>query len=358
MVQGTSAWAVNLETEPSDFDFEIVLGGFHGDREGGSYVHAVGEPATCHVFIQRSIDADDSGFRQLEIHSPLTDDDVDRDRVEYELAEQCREQFAFAVSLYGPTPLIMVPWEHRVRSGGRHAVITLHGERLTHFLTFARRLLEFQADRIHFVHAWLRTALSSSTGDRYDDPDILGMDARSADPSFLKRRAHVLFAAHLFEAALRHQRGRLGLFRQELRLVLLSAAAEALFTNDNTEVAHKMALRMAALNGQGAGEQSRIFKLVKHCYGLRSQYVHGTVYRDKKLLMASQREMDRFAGLIRASLLYGIALSRRQKDDVLEDLDAALFSGEKLSELRREANGFWGLGDSDAERLHAAAWMN
>jgi hypothetical protein len=59
---------------------------------------------------------------------------------------------------------------------------------------------------------------------------------------------------------------------------------------------------------------------------------------------------------IRSSLLYFIALREHGKLEVLRRLDQALFDAAQVSDLRREANRFWGLGDSEQERLHAANW--
>ena len=218
----------------------------------------------------------------------------------------------------------------------------------------------FFTDRVNFVHARVKAAHRIGDPDQPEiDADVqwlLGMDSRSSSHAFLRGFGHVLFGADLFEHALRGQRTSLGPFTEELRLVLLSATAEALFTNDNAEIGHKLALRMAMLNGQKSDARREMFDFIKKCYGLRSQYVHGAVYRGKKLLIALQDDVDKFANLVRASLLYFIALSGYEKDDLLARLDAALFAPEQLSNLRTEANRFWGLGDSDDERLHAADW--
>ena len=50
---------------------------------------------------------------------------------------------------------------------------------------------------------------------------------------------------------------------------------EALFSTDSTELAHKLAERMALFLGKNVGERTKIFKQVKAAYNIRSKVVHG-----------------------------------------------------------------------------------
>jgi hypothetical protein len=60
--------------------------------------------------------------------------------------------------------------------------------------------------------------------------------------------------------------------------------------------------------------------------------------------------------LVRASILYFLALSEVRKEDLLQRLDRAVFDRGEIEELRTRANQYWGLKGSTEERIHSARW--
>jgi hypothetical protein len=63
-----------------------------------------------------------------------------------------------------------------------------------------------------------------------------------------------------------------------------------------------------------------------------------------------------FNNLIRASILYFIALQDRPRDEVLDSLDRSPFDPSEAAALRRSANGYWGLPGHEDEVLCSGRW--
>lgn len=71
---------------------------------------------------------------------------------------------------------------------------------------------------------------------------------------------------------------------------------ECLFTSDNIEVNHKIAERCALFMGGSKDEKLSNFKLIKHCYTIRSNYFHGEQlpkgYKDYEKLQDYSYKID------------------------------------------------------------------
>ena len=63
-----------------------------------------------------------------------------------------------------------------------------------------------------------------------------------------------------------------------------------------------------------------------------------------------------FDNLIRASILYFIALQDSERRDVLEILDRSVFDPSEVAGLRRRANEYWGLAGREDEMLCSGRW--
>lgn len=355
-------WALSVTTEPSDFTFDIVLGGTYDDRAGRTFSHGVDETKTCTVVISEQHGATPTRhrrpvFRRLEVLSPLTHEDPGDARREYELAWDCQQQLVFAFALFRPTPFVCVPWRERQRAAASFTenMYSLGAGDLPRFLAFARALLPFHTDRKRILFARVFARLPDDVSRDADVRALIG-DTRPADGALLKNSTSVIFAADLFEETLRGQRAWLGHLSDGLQMVLLVAAAEALFSDGQSELSYRLSLRMATLNRDGSARKDT-FDLVRRCYEFRSRVVHGAAYSESKgFADVDGNDLSALRNLVRSSLLYFIALRAHGKWDVLKRVDAAMFDAKDLHDLRREANRFWELGDSEEEQLHDANW--
>ena len=156
----------------------------------------------------------------------------------------------------------------------------------------------------------------------------------------------------------------------------LVMAAEALFADDDkSELSYRLATRMAVLNGAGASDMKRHWELVRSMYDARSKLMHGAAYVQKPsgrlrelvgdagfIEIPPDRLLD-FNNLVRASILYFIALQRPgqapaaedwKREDVLATLDRSLFDPSEIAGLRRTANEYWGFSGRDDELLCSA----
>lgn len=125
---------------------------------------------------------------------------------------------------------------------------------------------------------------------------------------------------------------------------------------------------MPALNGGGRDDVERHRALVRSIYEARSNLVHGTAYVEKPSKGLSELVGDAgfikippdhlfaFNNLVRASILYFIALQDRSRDEVLDILDRSLSDPSDVAGLRRRANEYWGLPGHDEEMLCAGRW--
>ena len=225
----SNAWAIfNFEVDPDNFAFPVALGAaVTGDDYGYEErvdirIHELGKVVkNFHVFLHsdmsRSTEATDRLVRRkLEVVSP-----VDANAVE----SVCKSQLSLALRLFRVSPFWITSWEHRreVRvSPIPSTVYSLRGEDLSRFRGFAETLLQFQEIRNVFnlvrtyaplIKDWL--------------PDFVG----PTDPSgkkFLARTASLLIATSLFEEAQENW-----WLSNELRLILLFMAAEAIFSDDD-----------------------------------------------------------------------------------------------------------------------------
>lgn len=94
---------------------------------------------------------------------------------------------------------------------------------------------------------------------------------------------------------------------------------------------------------------------------------HGTAYVEKPSKQLAELvgedgfieippgQLFAFNNLIRASILYFIALQDRPRDEVLEILDRSPSDPSAVAGLRRTANEYWGLQGGD-EMLCAGRW--
>jgi hypothetical protein len=141
-------------------------------------------------------------------------------------------------------------------------------------------------------------------------------------------------------------------------------AAEALFTDDDrSELGHRLASRVAVLNGAGAAEIKQCFALVRLLYEARSKLMHGTAYVPKPskrlagvvgaggFIEIPPGHLFVFSNLVRASILYFIALQDRPRDEVLDVLDRSPFDASEVRGLRKRANEYWGFPGREDELL-------
>ena len=197
-------------------------------------------------------------------------------------------------------------------------------------------------------------------------PDLLAT-MRPDDPAgakFFKRVAKLMVATDLFEQA-----NEVHALSDEMRLLWLVMAAEALFTDDDkSELSYRLATRMAFLNGAGVEDVKRQWELVRSMYEARSKLMHGTAYvgkpskrlpglvGDAGFIEPIPERLLAFNNLVRASILYFIAFQDDRRD-VLETLDRSVFDPSEVASLRRIANEYWGLTGREDEMLCSGRWV-
>lgn len=185
-----------------------------------------------------------------------------------------------------------------------------------------------------------------------------------AGAKFFKRVARLMIATDLFEQA-----NEAHALSGEMRLMWLVMAAEALFTDDDkSELGYRLATRMAFLNGAGVEDVKRHWELVRSMYEARSKLMHGTAYvgkpskrlpglvGDAGFIEPTPERLLAFNNLVRASILYFIALQDSERRDVLEILDRSVFDPSEVARLRRMANDYWGLTGREDEMLCSGRW--
>ncbi len=79
-----------------------------------------------------------------------------------------------------------------------------------------------------------------------------------------------------------------------LKMVSYCSVFETLFSNDATELAHKLSERIARFLAEDKEQRIKIFKLVKKAYDVRSKVVHGTTFKSVKIdeINSVIREVD------------------------------------------------------------------
>lgn len=344
--------ASNIDTDGNQFDFTVALGGstvgFRTPDSTQILLTKLTDTAICRISIQPPSRGPATNARRLEVICPWHGDD------ELDLATECVDQFSTALRLYKPIPFAIARWQ-RPKAGRRPTNrqaspgtgrYSLKGADLRRFRGFSLRLLDFHVSRNLFRHArYLPDDLEE------DGRELLG-GSREHEARVLKAEPHIMIAADLFEQAL-DGRG----ITPELRLVLLMMALESLFsTDDKSELAFRMSLRIAVLNGSGDASRKEMFETLRDLYDLRSRLVHGSWYRPSKgFVRVSPNHLKMLHNTVRASILYFLALKELPKEELLKTVDRAVFDRQEIDKLRMKANGYWGIETSE-ERILAAQW--
>jgi len=345
-----AGWAVfNIDADGNQFDFKVALGGtttsFRDPDSTRLVLNDVTDTKICRISIQRPTRTRrGTDAKRLEVISPLHGND------ELDLAAVCVQQLSTALRLYSPVPFSIVRRE-RPRVSGLRPQSTeryiLKGSQLRIFRSFSQRLLDFHVSRNLFR---LNRVLPEGLED--DVRTLLG-GSRELEAHVLKTEPHVMIAADLFEKTFEGQS-----IAPELQLVLLMMAAEALFgTDDKSELAFRLSLRLAVLNGSSDAHRKELFEAVRSYYDTRSRLVHGSWYRGAKgFVRVSESELRVLRNLVRASILYFLASKGLSKEQLLQTLDRGVFDRREIDELRVSANHYWGLEGVAEERIHAAKW--
>jgi len=343
-----AGWAAfNIDADGNQFDFTVALGGSTvGYRTPDSTHILLTKPtdtAICRISIQPPGQGSATNARRLEIICPWHGND------ELDLATECVQQLSTALRLYKPIPFSIARWQ-KPRAGRAPRQNTerysLKGADLRRFRDFSLRLRDFHVSRNLFRHArYLPDDLED------DVRELLG-GSREHEARVLKAEPHIMIAADLFEKALEGPG-----IAPELRLVLLMMALESLFsTDDKSELAFRMSLRIAILNGSSDAHRKEMFEALRDLYDSRSRLVHGSWYRGSKgFVRVSETQLKVLRNVVRASILYFVALKELPKGQLTNALDRAVFDRREIEELRTKANGYWGIETSE-ERILAAQW--
>jgi len=365
----------NLDIDdPDTFEFDVALGYERlesTDPDPESTSLSIARPdacARCSVFFHADRSSPRLVERTLEIiHKPLSSPvvSIGEDPLSpVSLTSLCRDQLVLALRLFQSQSFLMFPRERRHEGRGRAylalaahqagapAPYVLRGRQVTRFLEFAKKLHAFHVDRNLY------------RGIRRDPGGFVLLPDDQAEAKFFKRVARLMIATDLFEQA---NEGHA--LSGEMRLMWLVMAAEALFTDDDkSELAYRLATRMAFLNGADVEDVKRHWELVRSMYAARNNLVHGTAYvgkpskrlpglvGDAGFIEPTPERLLAFNNLVRASILYFIALQDSERLDVLEILDRSVFDPSEVAGLRRTANEYWGLTGRDDEMLCSGRW--
>jgi hypothetical protein len=343
-----AGWAVfNVDADGNQFDFTVDLGGSTVGYRTPDSTHILltklTDTAICRISIQRPGRSHATDAKRLEVICPWHGND------ELDLANECVRQLSTALRLYKPIPFSIVRWQRPTvgKSPRQNAErYSLKGAELRRFRDFSLRLLDFHVSRNLFRHA-------RYLPDDFEDEvrELLG-GSREHEARILKAEPHLMIAADLFEKAFDGAS-----IAPELRLVLLMMALESLFsTDDKSELAFRMSLRIAVLNGSSDDHRKEMFEVLKDLYDSRSRLVHGSWYRSGKgFVRVSDTQLGVLRNVVRASILYFLALKDVPKDQLLTTLDRAVFDRREIGELRAKANEYWGIKTSE-ERILTAQW--
>jgi hypothetical protein len=374
---GHGLWAVfNLDIDdPDTFEFDVALGHEwlgEGLEETGPESTTVSKAqpdayARCAVFFHAERSSPRLVERTLEIiHRPLSSplNSIDEDPLSpVSLTSRCRDQLALALRLFQPQSFLIFPRERRHEGRGRAyralaahqagapAPYMLRGRQVTRFLEFARKLRAFHVDRNLYRNI------------RRDPRGPLLLPNDQDEAAFFKRVARLMIATDLFEQA-----NEAHALSGEMRLLWLVMAAEALFTDDDKrEPSSQLATRIARLNGAGAEDVKRHEELVRSMYEARNKLMHGRAYvgtskqppglvGNAGFIEPTPERLLAFNNLVRASILYFIALQHSERRDVLEILGRSEFDSSEVAQLRRMANEYWGLMGREDELLCSGRW--
>lgn len=366
-------WTVfNLDVDDGQFDSDVALGYLRlGGTEEETDVESTlvsfapaDRLASCVVSFQ-AVSSHPIAEGTLEImHKPQTSPvaDFGEDPLSrVTLTSLCHDQLALALRLFQPQRFFIFPRGRRhegwirarlalsAHEAGAPAPYLLRGQ-LTKFRQFAERLRGFHRDRNRYQSLrW--------------DPGSSWQVTRPDEESFLKRVARLMIATDMFEQANKDPA-----VSADLRLLWLVMAAEALFADKKSELISQLSTRMPALNGRGADDVERHRALVRSIYDARSSLVHGAAYVERpskqlreyvgedRFMKIPSEQLFAFNNLIRASILYFIALQDRSRAEVLEILDRSPVDPSEVARLRRRANEYWGLPDHEDEMLCSNRW--
>lgn len=112
-------------------------------------------------------------------------------------------------------------------------------------------------------------------------------------------------------------------------LVDLITSLEALLSNSNDEISHKLASRSATLISRNEDERLQLFKDIKKFYGTRSNYVHGNIsdipYEEKTGVQK----------LASRALILSLHLARKGmgKDEIISLIDSSMLSDKSRKHL-------------------------
>lgn len=267
----------------------------------------------------------------------------------------CRDQLALALRLFQPQSFSIFPrgWRHEGRRAYR-SLVARQGEALAPYV-----LRDHQVDRFLKFSGQLRKFHAARNRYRSIRWDPLGSLVAPAHSEFLASVARLMIATDLFEQASEGHAP-----SSEIRLMWLVMAAEALFADDDkSELSYRLAIRMAVLNGAGVADVKGHFDLVRSMYDARNKLMHGAAYVPKPSRRLRELVGDAgfieippdrllaFNNLVRASILYFIALQDLKREDVLAILDRSLFDPSEIAGLRRRANEYWGFPGYEDEML-------
>lgn len=270
-----------------------------------------------------------------------------------DVASECRKQLLLAFRLFKSAPFSVSPWDQRADiflPGKVFPIYSLNGKLVSTFCAFSHKLADLHVWRS--VWSLLRVYAPAFKTVGMPLSGIFGPD----DPQgtmIPAKHAHLVVATDCFEEA--HDDGRLS---NELRILLLTMAAEALFDDgDKAEVAYRLSHRLAVLNGADSRARKEIFDLAREVYVLRSKVAHGSLYQRKGgFVEVGSQQVWAFSNVVRSSLLYGVALGDLDRSEVLKALDRGVFDESETLALRRKANEYWGFRDPTEEHLYAGAW--
>jgi hypothetical protein len=378
------SWSVfNLDVDDGEtFDVEVALGyqrlgEAEAETDPESPMVSYTDPdarARCSIFFHAREPVPRASRlvvveRTVEIiHKPLSLPVVSWDEdlmSSVSLTSLCRDQLALSLRLFQPESFFMFARGRRdegraraylalsARRPGALTPYVLKGRQVARFREFARRLWEFHRDRNRYrLFRW--------------DPLGILLAAEADGSSFLKRVARLMIATDLFERANNDPA-----VSGDLRLLWLVMAAEALFADDDkSELSYRLANRIAFLNGGTVDEVKQHGVLVRSLYEARSKLMHGTPYVAKPSKRLSELvgeagfirippdHLFALSNLVRASLLYFIALQDQSRSDVLDILDRSVFDPSEVTGLRRKANEYWGLSDHADEMLCSGRWQS
>ena len=124
------------------------------------------------------------------------------------------------------------------------------------------------------------------------------------------------------------------------RIIYLNIAMETLVSEQNSEIGYKIAHRIANLVGETDHERSKIYTIIKKCYNIRSEIVHGNSKDDISL-----RKTFVIQEIVRVLILKCISLDQngyKKYHVFLNHLDQCLVNHELSKSVRINSNEVFG----------------